>query len=152
MASLPNLLVIGAQKCGTTSLHGYLSLHPQVSMAKRKELDFFVRPEDSIVAIGNWHRGLDWYRAQFQGSSPVLGEASPNYTGFPHFRGVPERAARVLPEAKLICMVRDPIERIVSHYMHRRAAGVETRPLEQTLGDIETEAGAIFVYRSMYFM
>jgi len=58
---LPNLLVIGAQKCGTTSLHRYLAAHPEVAMSEPKELDFFVEHEDRphYVANGNWHRGVD---------------------------------------------------------------------------------------------
>src|SRR5438067_13911883 len=79
---LPTFLIIGAQKCGTTSLHRYLSAHPQVFMSKTKELDFFV--EEKMLG-----RGLDWYRSHFAGADDTvaIGEASPSYTCFPHFGG-----------------------------------------------------------------
>ena len=106
----PNLLVIGAAKCGTTSLHEYLSAHPEIEMSRDKELDFFVEEK-------NWNRGLEWYEAQF-GDAPVRGESSVSYAAFPEYDGVPERIARVLPDARLIYLVRDPVERVVSHFFH----------------------------------
>jgi len=151
---LPNLLVIGAQKCGTTSLHRYLDAHPEIAMSDPKELDFFVEHEDRphYVANGNWHRGVDWYASQFPDDAPVRGEASPNYTAYPNVQRIPERAAEIVPGAALIYMVRDPIERIVSHYLHRVGASPERRSLKETLGDIERGSGMVFVDRSRYFM
>jgi hypothetical protein len=67
---LPNLIIIGAPKCGTTSLHHYLSLHPQISMSREKELNFF-------IAERNWSKGIAWYAAQFAADNKVRGEASP---------------------------------------------------------------------------
>jgi hypothetical protein len=64
---LPNLLIIGAQKCGTTSLHAYLDVHPDVHMAAEKELDFFI--EDRA-----WQRGLQWYATRFRDDAAVRGE------------------------------------------------------------------------------
>lgn len=153
MAALPNLLIIGAQKCGTTSLDGYLAQHPEVSMARPKELDFFIAREehDDYVVDGNWDRGVEWYSSHFPDDARVRGEASPNYTIFPHARGIPERAARVVPDAKLVYMVRDPIDRVVAHYLHRRAAGRETRSLDATLGDLDRYPISGFVSRSRYF-
>jgi hypothetical protein len=112
--SLPNLVVIGAMKSGTTSLHKYLDLHPHISMSARKELHFFDE---------NWERGVDWYRTHFDEAAPVRGESCPNYTKFPQHRGVAERIHHVVPEAKLIYLVRDPIERVVSHYVDSCAFG-----------------------------
>ena len=151
---LPNLLVIGAQKCGTTSLHRYLDLHPEIAMSEPKELDFFVEHEDRPhhVANGNWHRGVEWYASHFPDDVPVRGESSPNYTAYPNVKQIPERAAAIVPDASLIYMVRDPIERIVSHYLHRVGASRERRPLEETLADIERGTGMVFVDRSRYFM
>ena len=77
---LPNLLIIGAQKCGTTSLHAYLDLHPNVHMAAEKELDFF-------IADRAWRNGPDWYAQRFRDDALVRGEASPNYTGWPVWDG-----------------------------------------------------------------
>lgn len=150
---LPNLLIIGAQKCGTTSLHRYLKLHPEVSMSVPKELNFFIVPDEELFPVGNWSRGLDWYRSHFTQRTPVRGETSPNYTVYPFTEGVAERAASVVPAAKIIYMVRDPIDRIVSHYLHRFGQGEERRSLNDALADIDGAGpGMTLVYRSMYFM
>jgi hypothetical protein len=109
--ALPNLVVIGAQKCGTSALHTYLALHPEVSMSQPKELDFF-------IVERNWARGIDWYRGHFDGGRPVRGESSPNYTAHPTWAGVPERMAELIPDARLIYIVRDPIDRIAAHWVH----------------------------------
>jgi hypothetical protein len=84
---LPNLIVIGAQKCGTTSLHYYLSLHPEIAMSRTKELHFFSR---------RWRRGLRWYERQFRDPAPIRGESSPSYAFYPVWRDVPERMAEVV--------------------------------------------------------
>jgi len=123
---LPNFLVIGAMKSGTTSLFHYLQAHPHAYLSPLKEVEFFVEET-------NWKRGFDWYRAQFAGAPPdatAIGEASTAYTKYPEHRGVPERIATHLPDARLIYVVRDPIERIRSHYQHRVMAGAERRPAE----------------------
>jgi len=117
---LPNLIVIGAQKCGTTSLHYYLSLHPQISMSREKELNFFIFER-------NWHKGIEWYKSNFANKAKIYGESSPGYTNYPFFDGVPERIYSVVPEAKLIYLVRDPIERIISHYIHQYSAGLNRK-------------------------
>jgi hypothetical protein len=125
---LPNLIVIGAAKCGTTSLHEYLDEHPAISMTAEKELHFFVEEK-------SWGRGLEWYESHFDASAPVRGESSPTYSAFPLWRGVPERMARTIPEAKLVYCVRDPVERIVSHYMHRTVNWPEMGTIEEALAD-----------------
>src|SRR5687767_12965591 len=108
---LPNLVVIGAQKCGTSGLHYYLGLHPEISTSEPKELNFF-------IAERNWPRGLDWYRSRFDGAAKVRVDASPNYSAYPQHTGVPERMADVIPSARLLYMVRDPIDRIAAHWVH----------------------------------
>jgi Sulfotransferase domain len=122
---LPNFLVIGAMKAGTTSLFHYLGAHPDAYLSPLKEVEFFVDGK-------NWRRGLEWYRAQFADASSdalAIGEASTAYTKFPEYDGVPERIASVLPDARLIYLVRDPIERIRSHYQHRVLSGAERAPM-----------------------
>jgi hypothetical protein len=109
--ALPSLIVIGAQKCGTSSLHAYLDAHPEIAMSTPKELDFFGGP-----GFANWERGVDWYRAQFDPEAPVRGESSPSYTAYPFVVGTPERIHALVPGAKLIYMVRDPIERLLSQW------------------------------------
>jgi Sulfotransferase domain len=140
--ALPNLVVIGAQKCGTTSLHYYLGRHPEISMSGAKELDFF-------VSWGSWTKGLDWYAAQFDAAAPVRGESSPSYTDYPRNDGVAERMHSVLPEAKLVYLVRDPIDRIVSHYLHDYSVGRLEQPLEEVLGGPQGER---YTTRSRYFL
>jgi hypothetical protein len=125
---LPNVIVIGAAKCGTTSLHEYLDEHPDISMSREKELHFFVDRK-------NWGRGLEWYESNFDASAPVRGESSPGYSAFPLYSGVPERMAHTIPDVKLIYLVRDPVERIVSHYTHRTVNWPEMGTLEEALGD-----------------
>ena len=139
--ALPNLIVIGAQKCGTSVLHYYLSLHPEVSMSKPKELNFFIEER-------NWPRGVDWYRAQFDPEAHVRGEASPNYTAYPQHDGVPERMHGVVPDAKLIYMIRDPLERIAAHWVHNYAKRREKGTLAETLVHPNTS----YVTRSKYAM
>ena len=141
--ALPNLIVIGAQKCGTTSLHYYLDQHPDISMSRAKELDFF-------VADGSWSKGLDWYAAQFDARATVRGESSPSYTNYPRHGGVAARLHSVIPDAKLVYLVRDPLERIVSQYLHDYSMGKEHRPIEEALaGGLGTH---LYVARSRYFM
>jgi len=139
--ALPNLIVIGAQKCGTSVLHYYLSLHPEVSMSKPKELNFFIEER-------NWPRGVDWYKQQFDPEARVRGEASPNYTAWPQHDGVPERMHGVLPDAKLIYMIRDPLERIAAHWVHNYAKRREKGTLAETLVHPNTS----YVNRSKYAM
>jgi hypothetical protein len=139
---LPNLLVIGAQKCGTTSLHYYLGLHPQIVMSKEKELEFFIDRK-------NWAKGLEWYASHFKGKATIRGESSPNYTNYPHYLGVPARMHAVLPAARLIYMVRDPIERMISQYVHQFSDNREHRSLAVALGSLDDNE---YLYRSLYYM
>lgn len=125
----PNFLVIGAMKSGTTSLYHYLRAHPQVYMPDLKEVDFF-------TAELNWGKGWKWYARQFTDAKlqeRALGEASTSYTKHPRYTGVPERIARHLPNVKLIYVLRNPIDRMRSHYQHNVALGEEKAPIEEAL-------------------
>jgi hypothetical protein len=154
--ALPNLVIIGAMKCGTTSLHHYLDLHPSIAMSRPKELNFFFGPADTDCeqgpdqrpgwARGNWHRGPAWYAARFDPSAAVRGEASPGYTS-PSHPAVAERMARLVPGARLVYAVRNPIERAVSQYEHHRRQGTETRALAEALLD----PGSQYLSRGRYF-
>ena len=140
-AAMPNLIIIGGLKCGTTSIHHYLGLHPEIQMSKPKELNFFVTEL-------NWDLGLDWYASRFDDRFKVRGESSPHYTNLPRYEGVPERIKAHCPDAKLLYMVRDPIKRILSHWMHATGAGYETRDIATVLSDPNTQ----YVNRSRYWM
>jgi hypothetical protein len=122
---LPDYLIIGTQRGGTTSLYKYLVRHPSAAHALTKELRFFDL---------NYHRGMAWYRSRFplrlyrdlmrsRGVGLVVGEASPDYLFHPH---APRRVREALPEVKLIVLLRDPIERAYSHYWHQFRRGHET--------------------------
>lgn len=126
---LPNLVIIGAMKAGTTSLRHYLDQHPAIAMA-RGGLNFF-------SAEHNWHRGVAWYAAQFDARAAIRGEQSPRYTNYPHQAGVPARMAAVLPHATLLYLVREPIARLVSHWRHFVAEGLETRSLPAALAALD---------------
>jgi Sulfotransferase domain len=123
---LPNLVIIGAAKAGTTSLHYYLGLHPEISMSATKELRFF--SHDRL-----WNRGVDWYEGQFQGDARVHGEASPSYTMYPRYPESAPRLHSTIPQAKLVYVVRDPIARIVSHYLFAHSDGREPAPFEEAI-------------------
>lgn len=140
--ALPNLIVIGGLKCGTTSLHHYLNLHPAIAMSRPKELNFF-------IAELNWGLGPEWYASHFERGAAIRGESSPHYTNLPRFRGVAERMHELLgAETRIVYMVRRPIARMLSHYFHNVGSGYESRPLETALADPEST----YVARSRYAM
>ena len=139
--ALPNLVVIGAQKCGTSGLHYHLGLHPEISMSKPKELNFFIEER-------NWPRGVEWYKRHFDARARVRGESSPNYTAYPHHLGVAERMRSQIPDARLIYVVRDPLSRIAAHWVHNYAKRREKGDLRATLAHPNTS----YILRSQYHM
>jgi sulfotransferase family protein len=128
--SLPNLIVIGASKNGTTSLHYYLGLHPQIFMSRVKELRYFER---------NFGRGVEWYEDHFRSGRNYLvrGETSPQYTSHPCVSGVPERMHALIPDAKLVYVVRDPFARLLSHFVFL-TPDQQLADLNRALDPIET--------------
>lgn len=117
---LPDFVVIGTMKGGTTSLHYYLSQHPDIHMSQPKEPRFFVNAPEPI---GNWSRGLQWYRELFASDKRICGETSPYYTQWPTHKEVPARMHATIPVAKLVYLVREPTKRVISHFlMARRGA------------------------------
>ena len=125
---LPDFLVIGALKAGTTSLFEYLRGHPQLFLPDAKELGFF-------VAEHTWSHGLDWYRAQFATAPTgvLCGEVSPAYAWYPSFGGVPERSASVVPEVRIVYLVREPFARMRSQWLQAIALGKERRTLTRAV-------------------
>lgn len=95
-------------KCGTTSLHHYLDLHPDISMSHPKEVRFFDDP--------GWEERIDWYRAHFDPEARVRGESSVYYSAHPWIPGVPGRVHALVPDARLIYMVGDPIKRLSAQW------------------------------------
>jgi Sulfotransferase domain len=127
---LPDFLVLGAQKAGTTALYEYLRRHPQITGPSWKEVSFFDR---------HWARGESWYRGNFPNLArtrgKLVGEASPSYVFHPL---APQRVQKVVPEVRLIVLVRNPVDRALSQYNHEVALGREPLPFEEAL-DAEEE-------------
>jgi hypothetical protein len=124
LRDLPDFVILGGQRCGTSSMYKYLGRHPQIAPSLRKETEYF-----SI----DYDKGEAWYRAHFplsarrttarlRGRRLVTFEATPDYLFDPR---APQRLADVLPDAKLIIMLRDPVERAFSHYHHNVRLGLE---------------------------
>ena len=119
---LPDFLILGAQKAGTTALYAYLRWHPQITGPSFKEVSFFDR---------HYARGERWYRAHLPvRRKGLVGEASPSYLFHPL---APERVARLLPSARLIALLRNPVDRAFSHYQHEVALGREELSFEDAL-------------------
>ena len=122
----PNFLIIGTMKSGTTSLYGYLTQHPQILPAIKKEIDFFNY---------NFHRGFDWYQSHFppiaRDANFITGEATPIY--FNDIKSI-DRIATSLPNLKLIVVLRNPVARTISHYHHQKTwVFQEQRSLEEAI-------------------
>jgi hypothetical protein len=112
-------------------------------MSREKELNFFVEER-------NWHKGVEWYKTHFNSSSQVRGEASPSYTAYPLYEDVPRRMHSVVPDAKLVYILRDPVERILSHYVDKCTVGLELRSIAEAVR--ENDGYNQYVFRSKYFM
>jgi hypothetical protein len=136
---LPNLLVLGAQRAGTTSLYEHLGLHPGVWMSRTKEVHYFDNYAD---------QPLDWYRSHFPtrrwvearsrdlGYGIAVGEGSPYYLFHP---AVPGRVRAALPRARLVVLLRDPVERALSHFRHERKWGFEPEESFERAWALEAE-------------
>lgn len=124
--TLPTFIVIGAAKAGTTSLSSYLRSHPDVFMSYNKEPHYFTR---------EWERGLAWYESLFEDGAraSAVGEASTSYTMWPQHSEAPERIARLLPDVKLIYVVRNPVDRVRSQYAHNLDRALETRSISAAI-------------------
>ncbi|MCA9186973.1 MAG: sulfotransferase domain-containing protein [Pirellulaceae bacterium] len=137
---LPDFLIVGAQKCGTTSLHGQLIQHPLIASSTVKEVHYFDL---------NYGEGIEWYRAHFPLASQVkqrpwhdgsvfrqlTGEASPYYIYHPYAM---ERIAEDLPGVKIVVMLRHPVDRAYSSYHHQVRKGRETETFETAI-ELEAE-------------
>lgn len=125
---LPDYLIVGAQKAGTTALQAMLAQHPRVRSAWTKEVHFFDRYYDL---------GLDWYRAHFPScggelghGACVVGEATPSYLFLP---SAPERIATISPDVRIIAILREPVARAFSHYQHEVRRGWEDLGFEDAV-------------------
>ncbi|HUR51593.1 MAG TPA: sulfotransferase domain-containing protein [Mycobacteriales bacterium] len=129
--TLPGLLLLGAPKCGTSTLAAWWDAHPQGYTAPAKEVGFFWPDYD---------RGLDWYRTQFAGAAPgqVTCDASPGYM---YFDEALDRIKADLPDARLALVLREPVSRVWSHWCYMVALGLEPRPFAKVLDQEEQDEG-----------
>ena len=146
---LPEFLCVGTQKGGTTTLQKLLEKHPETFLPSEKELQFFSLHYD---------RGKDWYCKQFEGAgeNQHCGEITPYYLFHPE---APSRIHELIPEVRIVVLLRDPIERTLSHYFHARRHGFEPLELGQALkaerhrlesGDTFSHQKHSYVSRSRY--
>lgn len=121
--ALPDAVILGAQKSGTSSLHNYLTQQPGVIAPLVKEVHYFDL---------NFARGEAWYRAHFgrREEAGINLDSSPYYLFHP---AVPERMRALLPDARLIALLRDPVRRAYSHYWHEHARGREKLSFEAAI-------------------
>ncbi len=126
----PDFVIIGAMKAGTTTLFRWLESHPQVALPRAKEPGFFA---DEAV----WSQGIDWYKGLFppRPRGVITGEASTIYLTPPYTDRAAERLRAHRPDVRLICMVRDPEERLRSHYRHEVQRNRERRPLAEAVAE-----------------
>jgi tetratricopeptide (TPR) repeat protein len=121
----PDFIIIGASKCGTSSLHKYLGNHPQILLPHKKELDFFWQ---------NYNKGIDWYLSHFPSitdrSDFLTGEATPNYIRFPE---IARRIHQLASPIKLILLLRNPIDRAVSWHYHKIRTGLTQGTIESAI-------------------
>jgi len=134
---LPTFFVIGAAKCGTTSFDRYLAHHPEIHMSPVKEPRFFAEARPDRPFRGNRIGDLDAYQRLFESDAPVRGETTPSYSMYPFHLGVPERMRQMVPDAKFIYLVRDPIERVVAHWVQQMASGRQTSSPTEALGNLD---------------
>lgn len=123
---LPNFLVIGSQKAGTTSIYHVLKAHPQIFLPERKEINYFFHD-------GEYAKGEEWYRSYFASmpeTALAWGEATPGYIVHPE---APQRIHRLLPDVKLILTVRHPIDRAYSQYWDNRRSLSEPLTFEEVV-------------------
>lgn len=126
--TLPDFVIIGAMKCGTSTLHAQLAAQPQFFMSEPKEPNFF--SDGNVYA-----KGEDWYRGLFAAApaGAIKGESSTHYTKLPTYPHTVDRLAALIPDAKFVYVIRDPIDRLVSQYIHEWTQGVITRPIDEAI-------------------
>lgn len=139
--NVPNLLVIGAQDAGTAVLCRHLAAHPDVELGGADSRFF--------TSDRSWSHALDGYRALFAGRARVSGECAPSCTRHPHVEGVPARIRAALPDVRLVYLMCDPIERIVSAWLRRVEIGRERRSFRAALASVR---GNPYVDASRYHL
>ena len=124
----PDFIIIGAMKSATSTLHKQLSAQPGIFMSTPKEPNFF---SDELI----YKRGLDWYKGLFSGAEAdaICGESSTHYTKLPDYPRTIQRLKDAIPNPKLIYVMRHPLDRLISHYMHQWSEGMITCDINQAI-------------------
>lgn len=127
----PDYIIIGAMKCGTSTLAAQLGGQEGVFMTTPKEPNYF--SDDDVFTLGQ-----DWYAGLFADAAvnDIKGEASTHYTKLPTYPDTVSRMQAVVPQPRLVYMIRDPMVRLVSHYIHAWSEAETAQPLEQALSDM----------------
>ncbi len=146
MPRKPNLFIIGAAKCATSSLHTYLSAHPQIYMSRLKEPGYFSEPESSIIkkrpftVLGKttmkpYRNDMTSYLSLFEeaGDAEYVGESSTAYSQLPIREGVSDRIHAFNKDARIIYLMRDPVDRAISHYWWNVQNEGEKRDLHSSI-------------------
>ena len=128
---LPDFVIIGAMKSATTTLHAQLARQPGIVMSDPKEPNFFSDDEQ-------WARGLDWYASLFAAAGPddLAGESSTHYTKLPtHPKTVERLRAHLGPEVRLVYVMRQPVDRLLSQYVHE-VSQRRMPPIDRAVDDV----------------
>ncbi|MEL6605382.1 MAG: sulfotransferase [Cyanobacteria bacterium J06614_10] len=128
MATAPHFIIMGAMKCATTTLHEQLNAQPGVFMSEPKEPNFFSDDDQ-------YQRGFDWYEGLFAAAAPgdICGESSTHYTKLPTYPRAVERLRQYQPDVKLIYVMRHPVDRLISQYIHEWSQKTVSGSLSQAL-------------------
>lgn len=140
--TLPNFIICGTQKGGTTALYAYLREHPEIFFALKKEVHYFDL---------NYHQGIKWYEKHFRGvtsNHKAIGEASPFYM---YLEEVPERIHETLPDVKLIFILRNPVDRAYSHYWHEVKLGYEWLSFEEAIKKEKDRLAEGTIYNKQHY-
>jgi hypothetical protein len=130
MSNRPDFIIIGAMKCATSTLHEQLALQPGIFMTELKEPNFFSNDEQ-------YAQGMEWYLSHFAPAKPddICGESSTHYTKLPTYPQTIDRILQHFPDVKLIYVMRHPINRLVSQYIHEWTERVISVDINQAVDE-----------------
>jgi len=151
-SKLPDFIIIGTMKGGTTILYDFINEHPDVTASKQKEIHYF-----SLYA----HKGMEWYSSFFENDATFTGEASPTYFDMASSPAIPSLIKATLPEVKIILIVRDPVERAVSQFFHLQKINKIEALLEMDINEFfggnfssaitQTSPEDLYLYQTLNF-
>lgn len=135
MLEKPHCLIIGAMKAGTTTLFSELKKYKEIDLSKVKDTKFFVADKNN----GNWSKGEKWYADQFSNQGLINVEASTLYSKYPDYPEISFRIFKTLKTVKLVYLVRNPIDRAISHYFHNRIVDNEIMDINTAFSNLHSK-------------